>query len=95
MNDFKNITRLYMMATAVSVIHLILQRKRIKKLNDVIHKRGELLDIGKRVIEGENRGLELLERWRTEGKITSEMLNEFVDEIDVDEETKSKIENLD
>lgn len=65
MNDFKNLTRLYMM-----------------------------MDIGNRVMEGSYRGLMLIRRWCKDGKITSEMMHEFADEVDVDEETKSKIENL-
>jgi hypothetical protein len=83
------------MATAVSVIYSVLQRKRIKELMDIIHDHGNLMDIQNEIVKGSNRGLELLKRWYKEGKITSEMVNEFADEVDVDEETKSKIENLD
>ena len=90
----KTLTGLYMLTTAVTVVYAIIQRKEIKELNERIDVRGNLMDIQNEIVKGSNRGLELIKCWYTDGKITLDMVDKYVDAVDVDGETKSKIENL-
>jgi hypothetical protein len=83
-----------MFTTAVAVIYCIVQRKTIKDLNDTIDRRGNLMNIQNEVVKGSNRGIKVIDRWYMKGKITSDMVDEYVEAIDVDDETKTKIENL-
>lgn len=93
----KNLTRLYMASTAIAVIYAVLQKREINKLRntkDAWDGVREMNEIQDEIVKGASRGVEVVESWLKDGKITLTMAKEYTDAVDVDDETRTKIKNL-
>lgn len=90
----KNLTRLYMASTAIAVIYAVLQRRELNKIRNGKAALDNISDIQGKIVEGASRGVEVVESWLKDGKITLTMAEEYTDAVDVDDETRTKIKNL-